>query len=214
VSTPLVQRFVIVEDHSLVREAIEMKLRGAFEIVEIAYSGSSLRDAISACSASVVACAVLDLDLGDGRSPVSNTSDLVEAGIPVLVVSALADPTTVGAALRAGALGFVSKQASTDEFIEAVKATIEGQPFTSRDVAAMLYNDTSGSVPLSERERMAMMLYASGLKIEAVARRMGVKPATAGEYIKRVREKYQRAGTPLPTKTDIYRQAQQDGLIP
>lgn len=207
-------RFLIVEDHPLVREALENRLRVALADVDVAYSGASLRDALAVAAESAVDCAILDLDLGDGRSPVLNTCDLVDAGVRVLVVSALADPATVGATLRAGALSFVSKQAPAQEFIEAVSATLAGEAFTSRDVAAMVYNDNSGSVPLSERERMAMMLYASGLKIEAVARRMNVKPATAGEYIRRVREKYMRAGTPLPTKTDIYRRAQQDGLIP
>jgi DNA-directed RNA polymerase specialized sigma24 family protein len=59
-----------------------------------------------------------------------------------------------------------------------------------------------------------MVLYASGLKIEAVARRMGVKTATAQEYIKRVRTKYSRAGVSAPTKTDLYRRARDEGLVP
>jgi DNA-binding NarL/FixJ family response regulator len=75
-------------------------------------------------------------------------------------------------------------------------------------------SDETLSVPLSEREREAMVLYASGLKIEAVARRMDVKPATAQEYIKRVRAKYSRAGAAAPTKTDLYRRAQEEGLVP
>ena len=85
---------------------------------------------------------------------------------------------------------------------------------TSRDVAAILSSDETPSVPLSERERTAMVLYASGLKIEAVARRMNVKPATAQEYIRRVREKYSRAGAAIPTKTDMYRRARDEGLVP
>ena len=43
---------------------------------------------------------------------------------------------------------------------------------------------------------------------------MSVKPATAQEYIKRVRAKYLKAGTPLPTKTDMYRMARSEGLVP
>lgn len=206
--------FVIVDDHPLVRDALEMRLMKAFPDAAIAYSGALLSEALTVASGTHVDCAILDLDLGDGRSPVLNTSDLVDAGAPVLIVSALANPATVSAALSAGALGFVSKQAPSDEFIDAVRATLEGEPFTSRDVAAILCSDDSTSVALSERERTAMTLYASGMKIETVARRMGVKPATASEYIKRVREKYLRAGTPLPTKTDIYRHARKEGLVP
>lgn len=208
------RRFLIVEDHPLLRDALAMRLCGVFPDAEIVYSGGVLADALECAAGRSIDCAILDLDLGDGRSPVLNTSDLVEAAIPVLIVSALADPATVRAALQVGALGFVSKQASSEEFEDALRATVEGQPFTSPDVAAVLCTDHTISVPLSERERTAMILYASGMKIESVARRMNVKPTTAGEYIKRVREKYLRAGTPLPTKTDMYRRAQYEGLVP
>lgn len=209
-----VRTFVIIEDHPLVRDALAMRLQEAFGSIEVRYSGASLAEALDCAAQVSVDCAILDLDLGDGRSPVLNTSDLAEAGVSVLIVSALADPATVASALRAGALGFVSKQAPSEEFVEAVRSTLAGEAFMSRDVAAMLYNDASGAVSLSERERTAMMLYASGMKIETVARRMGVKPATVSEYIRRIRSKYLRAGTPVPTKTDLYRRAQQDGLIP
>ena len=67
---------------------------------------------------------------------------------------------------------------------------------------------------LSERERTAMVLYASGLTIDSVARRMGVKSSTAAEFIKRVREKYLKAGNAIPTKADLYRQARDEGLVP
>ena len=93
-------------------------------------------------------------------------------------------------------------------------ATLAGEPSTSRDVAAILTSGEELAVPLTERERTAMVLYASGLKIDAVARRMDVKPATAQEYIKRVRSKYLKAGTSVATKTDLYRQAQAEGLVP
>ena len=207
-------RILVIEDHPLMREALEARLQTSLGDVAIAYSGASLVDAIAVVRAGPVDCAVLDLDLGDGSSPVVNTAQLVDAGCRVLIVSALADPATVRAALRAGALGFVSKAAPLEDLAESLRATLRGEPSTSRDVAEILYSDESPSVQLSERERTAMVLYASGLKIDAVARRMDVKPATVQEYIKRVREKYLRAGTPLPSKTDLYRQAKEEGLVP
>lgn len=209
-----VPRFAIIEDHPLVRDALVMRLTQVLGEIDVVYCGPSLAAALEATHGQSVDCAILDLDLGDGRSPVLNTSDLVEAGHPVLVVSALADPATVRAALRVGALGFVSKQAPADELLASVQATLRGEPSTSRDVAAALYSDDSPTVQLTDRERMAMVLYASGMKIEAVARRMGVKPATAAEFIKRVRGKYLKAGTPAPTKTDLYRLAREEGLVP
>lgn len=207
-------RIVVIDDHPLMREALVTRILAAVGAANIVYSGGSLQAALRAIGTAGADCVVLDLDLGDGNSPVANTVDLVEADARVLIVSALADPATVRAALRAGALGFVSKAAAPDDFTESLRATLRGEPSTSRDVAAILYGDTSTKVALTERERTAMVLYASGLKIDAVARRMGVKPSTAQEYIKRVREKYLRAGTPLPSKVHLYRQAKEEGLVP
>jgi DNA-directed RNA polymerase specialized sigma24 family protein len=51
------------------------------------------------------------------------------------------------------------------------------------------------------------------MKIETVARRMDVSSSTAKEYIRRVRAKYAAAGTPLPTKVELYQQAQRDGIL-
>lgn len=207
-------QLLIVEDHPLVREALVARIAQALPSYEIRYNGASMAEALDVIAAEPIDCAILDLDLGDGSSPIANTALLVTAGAKVLIVSALADPATVSASLRAGALGFVSKAAPIDEFSASLAAVLAGDSYTSRDVAAMLYSDSTVTVALSERERTAMVLYASGLKMETVARRMGVKTSTAQEYIKRVREKYLKVGTPLPSKTDLYRQAREEGLVP
>jgi len=197
----------------MVRSAIESRLLSRYPKSKIVYAGQSISEAISALENEPADCIVLDLDLGDGKSPIQNTIDLVECGSPILIVSALADPAVVRSSLIAGALGFVSKNAEPEEFLECVDLTLKGEQSTSRDLAAILYQDEF-SVKLSEREREAMVLYASGLKLEAVARKMNVKIGTASEYIKRVREKYSKAGNPVSTKTDLYKQAVQEGLLP
>lgn len=59
-----------------------------------------------------------------------------------------------------------------------------------------------------------LVLYASGLKLDAVARQLGIKTATVREYLERIRAKYDAAGRFAPTKTDLYKQAVRDGLVP
>lgn len=207
-------RVMIIDDHPLFRDALCARITQTMSDVDIVYEGPSIVDALAQHEHTPTDCVILDLDLGDGRSPVSNASDLVDAGCKVLIVSSLADPPSVRAALRVGALGFVSKQSDAEEFAEAFRLTLQNEPSTSRDVASMLTEDETVSVPLTERERTAMVLYASGLTLDAVARRMQVKPATAQEYIKRVRAKYLKSGTAMPSKTDLYRKARDEGLVP
>ena len=205
--------FAILEDHPLVRKALADQLLEKYPDAIFVYQGQSVSDAISQMKDSPASCVILDLDLGDGRSPIQNTMDLVECGCPVLIVSALASPGIVRSSLIAGALGFVSKGSEPEEFLECVESTLKGEQSTSSELAGIMYRDEF-LVRLSGREREAMVLYASGLKLEAVARKMNVKPGTASEYIKRVREKYTKAGKPVSTKTDLYKQAVQEGLLP
>jgi len=211
VSTPL--QFVILDDHPLVRRALWDNLTQQFADSRLSYAGASVRQAAAVIKEQGCDCAILDLDLGDGRSPVSNVEELHASGAPILVVSALGDPSLVRSTLVAGALGFISKQAEVELFTLAVQATIDGEQYMSPEIATALLQGEA-AVELSERERTAMTLYASGLKMTSVARQMDVSVGTAQEYIKRVRAKYARSGNPLSTKTELYQQARSEGLLP
>ena len=206
--------FVILDDHPLVRRALSDQLHQHFTDIRFCYEGASVSDAVDIISTMGCDCAILDLDLGDSKSPVSNVEALHSTGVPILVVSALGDPALVRSTLMAGALGFVSKQADADMFILAVQATINGEQYMSPEIASALLAGSDAAVELSERERTAMTLYASGLKMTSVARQMDVSVGTAQEYIKRVRAKYAKSGNPLSTKTELYQQARSEGMLP
>ena len=196
------------------RDAMVSLLVPHLEDVEIVYAGESIVDASAAIEARGADLVVLDLDLNDGRSPVANVAAIADLGIPVIVVSALGDPATIRACLAAGVLGYVSKQARPEEVLHALQSALRGEQVMSPEVASALLHQADDQLNLSEQERRAMVLYASGLKMESVARRMNVSRTTAEEYIKRVRAKARKAGTPLPTKTDMYRMAQRAGMLP
>jgi DNA-binding CsgD family transcriptional regulator len=77
----------------------------------------------------------------------------------------------------------------------------------------MLSVQTPGSVQLSAQEERALLLYSSGMKLASVARIMGITTGTAKEYIRRVRAKYADSGEPLPTKVELFKKAQEEGLL-
>jgi DNA-binding NarL/FixJ family response regulator len=207
-------RLVVLEDHPLVRDAMVSLLVPHLEDIEIVYAGDSIEEAIAAITTQGADLVILDLDLNDGRSPVLNVASMADLDVPVIVVSALGDPATIRACLAAGALGFVSKQARPEEVLQALTDALRGEQTMSPEVASALISQSDDPLNLSEQERRAMVLYASGLKMESVARRMNVSRTTAEEYIKRVRSKARKAGTPMPTKTDMYRMAQRAGMLP
>jgi len=205
---------IILEDHPLVREALMEKLVSHFGDIVFAYSGPDIEAAVKVLATSEVHCVILDLDLNDKRSALDNILALTEHSAPVLIVSALGDSATIRSALAMGAKGFVSKQAEPAILMEAVVATLGGEEYTSPEVASALLSAPGPQVKLSDQERRAMVLYASGLKMTSVARQMGITAGTADEYIKRVRAKYRKSGIAVSTKTDLYRVAQSEGLIP
>ena len=206
-------RFALIEDHPLVLQALQDNLQGTLEEVEIVYAGASVDDAIEVIERDGADCVILDLGLRDGRNPIANVTELKHTEVPILIVSALGDPATVRGAIMAGAAGYVSKQAPIADLIDAVRATLRGSTYMSSEIAAVLISAPEAIVRLSDQERQVMVLYASGLTMDAVAEKMGITTGTAREYIKRVRVKYAKAGSPASTKTDLYRIAINEGLI-
>jgi two-component system, NarL family, nitrate/nitrite response regulator NarL len=201
----------IVDDHELVREGlcalVETNAQGAIRIV---YSGAVVSEAVAAQPTVVL----LDVELGPGSADVgTNTAVCHAAGIPVLLISAYDEPAAIRSGMRAGALGFVPKRVSYGQLTEALASVAADELYLSVDLAAMLAS-ASETPDLSPRELDALRLYASGLKLAAVAHRMGISPHTAKEYLDRVRAKYQHVGRPARTRTELYAAASRDGLLP
>ena len=207
------RRIAIVEDHPLMLRALSSNLALHLPDTEFIYQGKSISDALSAITLSGCDLVLLDLDLGDGIPPIQNLEKLLATATPVLIVSALAEQFLVRQALTNGASGFISKNANEATLIDAVNSIISGENYMSADIATILLSDKTDP-GLSAQEKQALSLYASGLKLDAVARSMNLSRSTASEYIQRARKKYIKVGVNLPTKTDLYRQAQKDGLLP
>ncbi len=202
------RRLAIVDDHEMFTEALAVWAKDHLDGVDVVYAGPD-PDQVPE-SAHLV---LLDIDLGDGSRPAEEvTADLVATGRRVLLVSALGEASRIRPALVAGALGYVPKRAGGDTLHDAVESALRGEVYVSPDLAAVMLaaDDTPH---LSMQESTALRLYASGLKLDSVARRMNVSPSTAREYLARVRRKYAGVGRQVRTKTDLYAAAVKDGFI-
>lgn len=203
-------RLALIDDHELVREGLRALLEEKGDgDVDVVYSGESPADAVGT-GATV---ALLDVDLGPGSDPVAASTRLLSgAGAAVLLISAFEDAASIRSGLAAGALGFVPKRVSYDVLSEALVTAARGELFLSVDLASILASAPEAP-ELSPRELDALRLYASGLKLAAVARRMGISPHTAKEYLDRVRAKYGQVGRQARTRTELYAAAARDGLL-
>ncbi|MEV6307223.1 hypothetical protein AB0M10_01305 [Streptomyces sp. NPDC051840] len=74
---------------------------------------------------------------------------------------------------------------------------------------------TSSAGPrLAPKELQILLDYVSGMTLKSAARRAGVTPNTAKDYLSRVKTKYRLAGRPAYTKIDLAHRVQEDGLVP
>jgi len=202
-----------VDNHPVVLRGVAAALGGLPDLHMVA-AAASIDDLLAHArpKADVV---LLDVDLGDGRLAVADIHRVVEAGSAVIVFSEYSRPDGVRAAMQAGACGFVLKSDEVDKLATAIRAAAAGGGWVSPELAFALLSDAaSPPPPLTAREEEALRLYAAGMPIKAVARRMNVSIETAKQYIERVRQKYRRAGRAADSKVDLYKRAVEDGHVP
>jgi DNA-binding NarL/FixJ family response regulator len=203
-----------VDDHPLVLDGIESWIAAPGTGIRIVATAAAVAELLAGPGrdAHVV---LLDLDLRDGTTVAHNVAALRAAGPAVLVLAASDKPPSVRAAIRAGAAGYVLKSEPTDQVRAAVAAVAAGRDWISPRLAYIFATDDTPQRPaLSPQEARALELYATGMPMKLVARRMAISEETVKQYVSRVREKYARADRPAPTKIELYHRAVEDGYLP
>jgi DNA-binding NarL/FixJ family response regulator len=201
-----------VDDHPIVLRGLADLLQDVTDFDLVDTAGSI--DALLAGPGGRAQVVLLDLDLGDGTSPPDNIRRLLSGERSVVVFSAAAASATVRDAMRAGASGFVPKTDDIEDLATAIRAAAAGTGWISPQLAFLLLTDDAPDRPdLSPKEIEALRLYATGMPLKTVARRMGVAPETAKQYIDRVRQKYRRVGRDAATKVDLFKRAIEDGHL-
>ena len=158
---------------------------------------------------------LLDLDLGDGTAVADNVAAILAAGPAVLVLSASDRPEAVRAAMHAGARGYTLKNERAAQIRSAIREVAAGRDWISPGLAHIFATDDAPERPaLSHQERRALELYATGLPMKSVARKMAIGEETVKQYLGRVRQKYALAGRAAPTKLELYYRAVEDGHLP
>jgi DNA-binding NarL/FixJ family response regulator len=210
---PEIAEAVLLEDHPLYREGLKAYIKANLPEISLLYEGESFLKAKEIAARKKPKIAIVDLHLGDGRTPSEVVGYFSSQDIPVLVISAINNFESVKSAFSVGASGFVSKDSSIDEISKAIRAVLQGNQWISPTLSKALTFKSSVSEQLSAQEKKAVILYASGLKLEVVARRMDVAASTVKQYIDRAKAKFRAAGTPVSTKTDLYKVLRQEGLM-
>lgn len=203
-----------VDDHPIILDSVAgwvMADEGDIRVVATAATVDALL-AGPGRSADVV---LLDLELRDGTTVAGNVAAILAAGPAVLVLSASDRPLAVRAAMHAGARGYALKNEQASQIRSAIREVASGRDWITPHLAYILATDDAADGPaLSHQERRALQLYATGLPMKSVARKMTISEETVKQYLGRVREKYAHAGRAAPTKLELYYRAVEDGHLP
>lgn len=125
-------RVMIVDDHRVVRAGLRFSLL-AFDDLKLVAEVESGKDALAVCRQLQGGTAMPDVILMDMVMPEMDGVATIQAilneypGVQVLVLSGFDTATLVQEALRAGATGYLLKDATLDELAEAIRATHDGK---------------------------------------------------------------------------------------
>jgi DNA-binding NarL/FixJ family response regulator len=185
-------RVALADDHPLLRSGLRQALAAEPDVVVIGEAATSEEALALGLSPE---CDVLVLDLampGAGGLSVIRVLHERRPALRVIVLSAQRDAAIARAALRAGAGGYLTKDASGAQILEAIRRTHAGHTAISDDIAEQLIRDGGDPPPherLSEREREVLRLLARGRTVSDIAHELSLSIKTVSTYRTRMLQK-------------------------
>jgi DNA-binding NarL/FixJ family response regulator len=178
-------RVVLVDDHAVLRAGLEELLGsvGDIAVVGSASDGASGVDVVRRERPDVV---LMDLQM-PGTDGVRATQQIVAEGLgaEVVILTSFSDGERIVAALDAGAVGYLLKDADPDEVIEGIRAASRGEsPLNARAARLLLQaRRPQPAVQLTAREREVLTLVREGLANKQIARRLGITERTVKAHL-------------------------------
>jgi DNA-binding NarL/FixJ family response regulator len=185
-------RVLIAEDHTLVSEGLEVMLSMADD-VELAGTVSNGEAAIDATRVGEVDVVLMDVNLGQSMSGIEATRQIKEISpsTRVLILSMFTDPGTVSEGIKAGADGYLSKSASRESVIQAIRDVSQGRSVLDPNVTEGIFGRIGGKDPdaLTDRELSCLQLLADGQSTKEIASEMHLSEETVKTYLKSIFKK-------------------------
>lgn len=182
-------RLLLVDDHALVREGLRARLEALPRLRVVGEADSGERGLALAVSLRPQ-LALVDVGLRD-MTGIRLATLLSERapGVAVLMLSMYDQDEYVVSAARAGARGYVLKDASVHELIAAIDAVVAGGSYYSAGVAKALLQARPAADELTPREREILLMLAHGRSNKAVARALDISTRTVETHRLRLRRK-------------------------
>jgi RNA polymerase sigma factor (sigma-70 family) len=199
-TTPTQATAVLVDDHASFREGLKMlfEVHGFPRVVGEASGAQEAFEMVSARRPDIV---VLDLVLNDGENGISVAHGLLQRDPSqrILFLSMVKEEARVADALEVGAFGYVTKDQSAQDLIEAVRAVAEGRRYVGRSISLEKVEEQRRRLRedprprqlngLTAREREVFDLTVAGLTARSIGERLGISPRTVETHRARIQRK-------------------------
>ncbi|MGZ5302208.1 MAG: response regulator [Actinomycetota bacterium] len=179
-------RVLVVDDHAVIRAGIVRLLASdpGLHVVGEAGSGAQAITEWRALRPDVV---LMDLQMpdGDGIEAIARIR-AEDATASIVAVTAFASDELVAGAFRAGARGYIGKEASEIELVRAVRAASRGEMVVSGPAAERLYshlNDAGDVIAFTERERQVFGLLERGSTDREIAAELTISVKTVEKHV-------------------------------
>jgi DNA-binding NarL/FixJ family response regulator len=193
-------RVLVADDHPLFREGLRTVLEATDDLVVVAEAGDG-EEAVRLAVSRDVDVALFDIHMPrvDGIEAAGRVH-AQNPGLHVLMLTMFQDDASVFAALRAGARGYVLKDADREELLRAIRAVARGEAIFSPSVAARVLDHFTRQHPavapedfpmLTPRERDVLHLLAQGHSNPEIAARLGLTRKTTSNYVSAILTKLQ-----------------------
>ena len=188
-------KVVLIDDHFLVRTGFRQLIESEKGIQVIGEAGTGV-EGVQIVRATKPDVVILDIKLPD-ISGLEVTHKLLthEPRPKILIISGMTSHSFPYRLLEAGALGYLTKNASQEELIRAIRAVHNNQRYIGPEIAqqmalAKLNINTPGDFSiLSDRETEVMMMVVHGLGVKEIAQRLHLSSKTVHSYRSRIFEK-------------------------
>jgi DNA-binding NarL/FixJ family response regulator len=193
-------RILVAEDHPLFRKGMISLLSSVpeFEVIGEAATGE---EAVARAAQLQPDAVLMDLQMPEVNGIEATRRILKESpSVRVLVVTLFEDDDSVFMALRAGARGYVLKDADEEEMVHAIRAVGRGEAIFSPAIATRVLAYFATPQPaappqafptLTDREREILHLIAQGHPNPSIARHLSLSTKTVGNYVSNIFTKLQ-----------------------
>lgn len=202
---------LIAEDHTLVSQGLEVMLSMAegVDLVGVVATGEA---AVERAEREQLDVILMDVNLGKAMNGIEATR-LVKERSPstrVLILTMFTDPGTVAEAVKAGADGYLSKGASKDVVVQAIKDVAEGKSVLDPNVTEGIFGRIGGRDPqaLTDRELTVLQELTHGKSTREVAEHIHVSEETVKTYLKQI---FRKLG--VHDRTEAVAEAFRRGLV-